>query len=330
MSTEYQVPAGIEERLDVWLASQLKITRSQVQRLIRQKAVLVNGKLPKKTGDIVELDSVITVEDLVPSIPKKGKKNDSNQALFKEIVVIADTPDYIVIQKPAGLIVHPSTSIDDVKVVAASITVAGWVLQTYPKIAGVGEYVNRPGIVHRLDKGTSGLMVIAKNQAMFKHLKQQFKDRLVEKNYYALAHGAIAVESGMLDFPIGRGEDGRMAARPIISSVTLRNVASLTPGRPALTEFTVKQRFVNFTFLDIRLHTGRTHQIRVHFFAYNHPLVGDPVYHQKGYEREAKKFSLGRVFLHSYHLAFQLPNGERVEYNSPLPPELKKILTTLS
>lgn len=326
MPNQHQVPEGIEDRLDVWLAGSMGISRSQVQRLIKQGVVLVNGKLPKKTGDTVEVGDVIEVGD-APTVELGTNGQEFEvEDIFRKIKVIADTPDYLVIEKPAGLVVHPPMSVDDIQLVKKSKSVAGWMLQNYPKCAGVGEYANRPGLVHRLDKDTSGLMVIAKNQASFIHLKQQFKSRDVTKNYYALTHGAIIADHGFLDFPIGRGDNGKMVARPKISSITLKNVGSLTPGRIALTEFTVLKRFVNYTLLDVLLHTGRTHQIRVHCFAYNHPLVGDPLYQQKYYEREMKKIKLGRVFLHAYRLEFTDVAGERKVFESPLPGELEKFL----
>lgn len=326
MKNKLSVPEGVEERLDVWLASQMAVTRSQIQRLIKQGMVLVNGKLPKKNGDVIKTGDVIEVGE-APSVELTKDKNKSDEEnIFNKIKIIADTADYLVIEKPAGLIVHPPMSVDDIKLVKESKSVAGWVLQNYPQCAGVGEYTNRPGLVHRLDKDTSGLMVIAKKQNSFIHLKQQFKERNVKKNYYALTYGAIIADHGMLDFPIGRGDNGKMVARPKIASVTLKNVGSLTPGRTALTEFTVMKRFVNYTLLDVTLHTGRTHQIRVHCFAYNHPLVGDPLYQQKYYEREKKKVTLSRVFLHAYRLEFTDVAGQRVVYESQLPEELETVL----
>ncbi len=329
MKIVYNVKDGSSVRLDVWLAKEQKTTRSQIQRLIRQKMVFVNDAVPTKTGIMVNPGDVICIEDTQISLPEKKIKKERDNSLFDAIQIIAEAEDYLVINKPAGLVVHPTTESNDIETVRKSTTLSGWLLQNYPLLAGIGEYMNRPGIVHRLDKDTSGLMVIARNQPSFIHLKQQFKDRTVKKHYYALAYGAILANHGLLDFPIGRGNNGLMAARPKITTVTLKNVGSLTPGRAALTEFTVIKRFVNYTLLDVTLHTGRTHQIRVHCFAYNHPLVGDSLYTHKRYTREMKKNNLTQVFLHAYQLEFFDRQGEKKHFESPLPQSLADFLTTL-
>ncbi len=327
MSQNFKYTDATPERLDVWLPLQLGINRSQTQKLIKAGRVFVNGKLPKKNGDqIGEGDEIVIAEEATKAEVKAKKVKKTN--LFAEIKIIAETPDYLVINKPPGLIVHPEPRVAEEMGVEETDTLAGWLVQNYPEIVGVGEAPSRPGLVHRLDKDTSGLMVIAKTQASFNHLKEQFQARTVEKNYYALVHGKLPVPNGFLNFIIARGKDGRMVARPKIEEVTLRNVASIQDGRAALTEFSVMTEYINYTLIDVKLHTGRTHQIRVHMFAYNHPLVGDPLYFNKKLKRDLDE-KLGRVFLHSYHLAFLDQKGERVECESPLPPELKKTLENL-
>lgn len=321
------VPSDMSnERLDVWLAAAIKITRAQVQRLIKAGAVLVNNKLPKKTGDQIKTGDVIVWHLL----EKKVADETVAVVAVPDPIIIVETKEYLVLDKPAGLVVHPPTGLTDKKIITESATLAGWLVRTYPKLWRVGEYPNRPGMVHRLDKDTSGLMVIARTQAAFVNLKKQFKDRTVEKHYWALAHGVVDRDHGELDFPIGRGHDGRMVARPPIKEVTLRNVTSLQPGRTALTEFLVTRRFVNFTLLDVTLHTGRTHQIRVHFFAFNHPLVGDPLYQNKQTARLEKKFALDRVFLQAYKLSFTDLHGERVTFELPMPNTLQEFLEKIT
>ncbi|OGH64694.1 MAG: hypothetical protein A2821_04565 [Candidatus Magasanikbacteria bacterium RIFCSPHIGHO2_01_FULL_41_23] len=327
MQKKYLVPTGVIARLDVWLTTEMNVTRSQVQKLIKMKQVFINDQEPKKMGDQLKAgDTVMVFETSQIPITKEKKINSID--LFSEIKIINETPDYIVINKPAGLIVHPDATVVGKKALAESNTLTGWLLQNYPKLDKVGEYVNRPGMVHRLDKDTSGLMVVAKTAASFEHLKEQFRSRSVIKKYYALAHGKLPIEHGFLNFLVARGKDGRMVARPNITEVTLKNVDSIQDGRVALTEFTVLQEYINYTYCDITLHTGRTHQIRVHFFAYNHPLVGDPLYFNKNIKREIDK-KIGRVFLHSYHLEFHNQNNEIVTFAIPLPEKLKTVLAGL-
>lgn len=325
MKNEYIVPAGVVERLDVWLSGETGLTRSQIQKLIKMDQVLVNGALPKKTGDQLKDGDVVTVTEGDPAV--ETEKPKKHEVAFT-VEVISETPEHIVINKPAGLIVHPDAKVVDVEAVRTTNTLAGWLLRNYPELEGVGEYSNRPGMVHRLDKDTSGLMVVARTQKSFNDLKEQFKSRRVLKKYYALAHGTLPTHHGMINFLVARGKDGRMVARPNITEVTLKNVDSIQDGRVALTEFNVIQEYINYTYCDITLHTGRTHQIRVHFFAYNHPLVGDPLYFNKKLKRELDK-KIGRVFLHAYHLAFYNGKGELMEFNLPLPEKLQKVLDGL-
>ncbi|PIR59707.1 MAG: RluA family pseudouridine synthase, partial [Candidatus Pacebacteria bacterium CG10_big_fil_rev_8_21_14_0_10_45_6] len=233
------------------------------------------------------------------------------------------------IDKPSGLITHPSRFVESQYDVANTVSVSAWVLKHTPSVWGVGEYANRPGIVHRLDKETSGLMVIVKNQKMFAHVKDQFKSRKTEKQYITLAHGVIEEDSGVLDFEIAMGKDGKMAARPKVRQVNLQTVRTLQKGKDAVTEYEVMQRFAGYTLVRAKPRTGRTHQIRVHFFAYNHPLVGDPVYVNKKIQH-ARDRKLGRLFLHSHKLAFSDLMGEQCNFESKLPPELTSFIDKLT
>jgi 23S rRNA pseudouridine1911/1915/1917 synthase len=247
-----------------------------------------------------------------------------------EPAIIAETPDYLVINKPAGLAVHGGGNLKEP-------TLADWLLARYPKIKTVGDDPSRPGLVHRLDKEVSGLMVIAKTNQSFLGLKNQFKDREVNKEYVALVYGRIMAEGGQIDFPITRSQSGyKMAALPAQTTDLLTrrhpsgrdqgNLTSWFKSRQALTEFTVLQRFVNYTLLRVKIKTGRTHQIRVHLFAYGHPLVGDPLYYTKKTKIRNQKLKLGRVWLVADHLKFRDLDGRTQNFTIDLPAELTAAL----
>ena len=201
-------------------------------------------------------------------------------------------------------------------------------LKNYPKLKGVGEYENRPGIVHRLDREASGVMVIAKNQKMFDHLKNQFKKRETEKEYSVLVHGKIENDHGEIDFDIDRSKDGRMASRPKTNRLSLRTIMKIQFGKDALTEFWIERRFARYTLLKVQIHTGRTHQIRVHMLAFNHPVVGDTLYFNKKLNMTRDK-ELGRLFLHASHLCFRDLKDKKVCFELKLPSELDKFLGEL-
>jgi len=244
--------------------------------------------------------------------------------------IISETADYLVIDKPAGLAVHGGGNLSGPKLV-------DWLLRQYPDIKRVGDDLTRPGLVHRLDKDVSGLMVIAKNQASFEDLKRQFKDRDVNKEYLALVHGRLSQDAGVIDFPITRAKSGyKMAALPAHTTDLLTrprprtrdqgNIDSWLKSRQALTEFTVLQRFVNYSLLRVRIKTGRTHQIRVHLFALGHPLAGDQLYRTKKSKAQNAKMSLGRVFLVADRLSFRDRQGQTRNFSLPLPAELVPML----
>lgn len=244
--------------------------------------------------------------------------------------IISETKDYLVIDKPAGLAVHGGGNLKEP-------TLVDWLIINYPKIKKVGDDPARPGLVHRLDKDVSGLMVIAKNQKGFNNLKSQFKDREVNKEYLALVHGKLSKDEGLIDFPITRSQAGyKMAALPANTTDLLRrrhprgrdqgNIESWLKSRIALTEFTVLKRFINYTFVRVNIKTGRTHQIRVHFFALGHPLVGDDLYCTKKSKDKNKKLNLGRVFLIADHLSFHDLEGEKQNFSLDLPAELVAFL----
>lgn len=249
------------------------------------------------------------------------------------IKIIFENEDYLVIDKPAGLAVHGGGNIKEK-------TLADWLIEKYPGIDKVGEDPVRPGIVHRLDKEVSGLMVVAKNNDSFLHLKEQFKDRDITKKYVALVHGQMINDFGSINFPIKRAKDGyKMAAMPLNTFELLSrrrptsrdqgNLDGIFKAREAITEYSVIKKFVNYTLLDVKILTGRTHQIRVHFFALGHPLVGDNLYYNKKSKVQNKKINLGRIFLFAKALSFKDRHGETCNFELEMPQELSVFIKDL-
>ncbi len=310
-----------KQRIDAFLAENGCGTRTHVQRLIDRGLVVVNGVVCAKssyrvqTGDEIEVDDVEEVK-----IVTQAEVQESEE-LLEKIRIIHEDKDYLVVEKPAGLIVHPTEAKE-------KVTLASWIVAKYPEVAQVGDSEVRPGIVHRLDKDASGVLVVARTQKMFEYLKEQFKARTVEKTYTVLVYGSTSAEHDTITFIIDRGKEGRMIARPS-TTMTLRNVKEDRSGKDAMTEFDVIQRFARYTLLSVKLHTGRMHQIRVHMHAYNHPVVGDTLYEHK---RNIKKnnIPLNRLFLHSSKLCFNTLADERACYECPLPQELVTYLEKLS
>lgn len=240
--------------------------------------------------------------------------------------IITETADYLVIDKPAGLAVHGGGNIQEP-------TLIDWLLLKYPDIKNIGEDETRPGIVHRLDKEVSGLMVVAKNNPSFSNLKNQFKNRTIHKEYLALVHGQLKQENGLINFSISRARDGhRMAALPAgTEELLLRksprgrdqgNIDSWIKARTAETKFDVVKKFINYSLVRVQIKTGRTHQIRVHFFAYGHPLVGDRLYGARKLQLKNEKLGLQRVWLLANHLSFQDLKGVVQKFTLETPPEL--------
>lgn len=249
------------------------------------------------------------------------------------IKIIKETADYLVVSKPAGMIVHGGPGIKEK-------TLVDFLLTTHPKLKGIGDDPLRPGIVHRLDKEVSGLMVIAKNQISFNQLKEQFQKRDIIKEYIALVYGRINKDEGEINFPIKRASSGhKMAALPLIKAGLIEKKslsdrdqgtnAALLSAREAITLFKIKQRLINYTLLQVRIKTGRTHQIRVHLSAYGHPLVGDDLYGTAKTRVKNKKIALGRIFLFSQKLSFYDSNGEKQEFKLELEPALQDFLKKL-
>jgi 23S rRNA pseudouridine1911/1915/1917 synthase len=228
--------------------------------------------------------------------------------------ILYEDEDLAVVNKPAGIIVHPGA--------AASVgTLASALLHRFGKLSTVGGPL-RPGIVHRLDRGTSGALLIARDDAAHRNLVEQFRERLIQKTYLALLHGRIKQESGRIELPVARDLRRRS-----------RMTARRREGRPARTDWRVRQRLDGFTLIEADLHTGRTHQLRVHFSALGHPVVGDTLYGAPHVVRAGSTAlpPLGRNFLHAARIRFKHPrSGEPVEVRAPLPEELRSYLRQLA
>jgi 23S rRNA pseudouridine1911/1915/1917 synthase len=308
------------DRLDRWLAIHLpEHSRTTIQRWIKEGNVFVNERpgranLRLVSGDQVRLD----VPETLRPTPLEA------QAIPLEILF--EDHDLVVVNKPAGLVVHPAPGHSEGTLVNA-------ILHHVPDLGGVGGEI-RPGVVHRLDKDTSGVMVVAKNENALRHLQSQFKSRKVIKNYIALVEGKIEGETGRIVAPIGRDPRNRKRMAVINpEQVATSNISK--KSRPATTEYKVVARYIvplnndqgrgSFTLVEAHPITGRTHQIRVHFTWLGHPLVGDPIY---GLKRQ--RLNAPRLFLHAARLAFHLPStGEWKEFSAPLPYDLQKLLDQL-
>ncbi|EKE07577.1 MAG: hypothetical protein ACD_18C00045G0001, partial [uncultured bacterium] len=202
----YQVPEeSRHERLDVFLAQEMGISRSKVQKLIETGLVILDGREPKKSGERLTSTKQVEVKEEDASI--KDAENKIKAKKLPKLDIVADTADYIVVNKPSGILVHPTQA-------GETDTLVNMLLVKYPEIKKVGEAEVRPGIVHRLDKDASGLLVIARTQKSFENLKKQFQDREVDKIYSVLVYGNFVEDSGQIDFEIDRGGDGRMVSRP--------------------------------------------------------------------------------------------------------------------
>lgn len=298
-------------RLDSFLSSHLdQISRTRVQRAIEDGDILVNDRVVKasyrvRPGDQIEID-----------LPEPPPVKLTAEPI--PLSVIYEDDDLIVVDKPAGLVVHPGAGIE-------SGTLANALVHHFNELSGMAGRI-RPGIVHRIDKETSGLLVVAKNDPTHENLSNQFRDRQVFKSYTALVYGNMSQVQGEIEARIGRSRNNRTRM------AVLRGDA----GRTAHTLFEVTARLSGFTLLTVQIKTGRTHQIRVHLAHIGHPLVGDSAYGGgrensiRGSEIRRKVAGLGRHFLHSTRLAFNHPRtGERMEFASALPPDLAGFLDEL-
>ena len=285
-------------RLDKYVGEKCsELSRTHAQKLIADGYITVNDRVVAKVGlklDIGDrLDIIIPPTTPTPLSPEAIPLN-----------IVYEDDDLLVVDKPAGLAVHPAPG-------HPSHTLVNAILSHLPGLAETSDSL-RPGIVHRLDKDASGLMVVAKNNAAQLNLIDQFKARSVVKAYLVLVKGRLTPEDGIIEAPIGRDPRNR------------KRMAVVADGREARTQYHVIKYMDNYTLLEVKTETGRTHQIRVHLLAIGYPVVGDATY-------GVKSDHLSRQFLHACRLGFHLPsNGEYVEFTSELPPDLAQALKEIS
>lgn len=291
--------SDVDRRLDVFLSERIKqLTRSQLQKMIEENRARVKGVLRKSSyrlreGDLIEFDFELPTEERISpeNIPIK---------------VLYEDDHLLVIDKPSGMVVHPGAG-------RIHETLVNALLYHYPGICEIGSK-ERPGIVHRLDKETSGVMVVAKSEKAYKGLQKQFKQRTIDKWYLGLVWGKVSQREGSFSWAVGRhGKHGeRMSIRT-------------KKPHSAETLFRVIKRYEGYTLLDIKPVTGRTHQIRVHLAASGHPIVGDT-----RYGRRKNKIQCPRLFLHASRLSFYHPQtGEKVKFSSSISEDLERFLVKL-
>ncbi len=289
-----EVMAG--ERVDRFVSFAADVSRSVAVSLIASGAVTVDGRPPTKPSERLVVGSVVVME-----VPAEIDGLDADPDV--EVPVVYEDDQVIVVNKPAGMVVHPGAGVP-------RGTMVQGLLARFPDLLEVGDDPLRPGVVHRLDKGTSGLLMLARNDEAHAHLSEQLADRTVLRRYLTLVWGSVGSSEGVIDAPLGRSD--RDPTRQTVRA----------DGRVARTRYDVLDRFESYTFLQCRLETGRTHQIRVHLEAIAHPVVGDD-----RYARGKPEVGLGRPFLHATELGFEHPvTGELLRFDAPLPPDLARFL----
>ena len=272
-----------------------QVSRARVQDWIKNRRVLVNGNAARASYIVRQPDLI----DVEPSDPAPLRATPEQIPL----TILYEDPDVVAIEKPAGMVVHSGAGVHSGTLVNALLHRFHQLSQT------AGEL--RPGIVHRLDRYTSGTLLVAKNDAAHQRLAQQFANRQVEKTYLALVHGKVKQDRGRIEKPIARDPRQRV-----------RMTARLARGRAAWSEYHVLRRFEGFTLLEVRIGTGRTHQIRVHLASIGHPVVGDRLYGAPA--RIGADPTLPRYFLHAHRIKFHQPStDEPVTVESPLPEDLE-------
>jgi 23S rRNA pseudouridine1911/1915/1917 synthase len=304
LTREFLVPAeAAGERLDIFLAAQMPDwSRSQIKRLIRQGLVTLDAAPARKAGEPVESGGHIKVQ--------AAREELRATAQDLPLAIVYEDADLLVVNKAAGMVVHVGAGV-------TSGTLVNALLHHVATLSSAGGEL-RPGIVHRLDKMTSGLVIVAKNDAAHRRLSEQFKSREVHKVYVALVHGRMAHDRGEIAKPVGRDPVRRT-----------RMKAGGIAARPALTRYQVLRRFRHFSLLEAEPQTGRTHQIRVHLASLGHPVVGDSTYGAPAILRwgGGEEPTLSRTFLHAARLTFAHPlTGQRLKVEAPLPQDLAVFL----
>lgn len=287
------------KRIDAYIAEkETKLSRTAIQRLLEEENILVNGKKQKasykpETGDIIQIN-----------LPEATQTKLIAQDI--PVPVIYEDKDIIVVNKPKGMVVHPANGNPD-KTLANAI-----LAMCKDSLSGIGGEI-RPGIVHRLDKDTSGLLIIAKNDTAHINMSKQIQDRKVTKKYIALVRGTVPENEATIDMPIARSQKDR------------KKMAVDKKGKEAVTHFKVLARYDKYTLLEIKIDTGRTHQIRVHMSYIGHPVIGDEVY-----SNGKNEFNVKGQMLHAKYLKFKQPvTGEELELEAPIPEYFEDVLKKL-
>ncbi len=308
----------IDIRLDKFLIHQQKIeefssnlSRGDFIRAIKNALILVNNNPVKPSYILKENDIINITDELFDDTQEKLLEPN----LEMKLNIIHKNENIIVINKPAGLTVHPNFS-------EKNKTLANALVNRFPEIITIGENQQRPGIVHRLDKDTSGIIIIARNQKSFIELKNLFKNRQIQKKYLAIIHGVPTEEIGVISKPLARSADYK---KQIIA-----NKKTKTKVREALTRYKVIKRFINYSLLEVLPKTGRTHQIRVHLLSVGCPIVGDKLYRIKQSKlfNSSSNLTVNRHLLHASEIKFKLFN-EKYHFTAPLPNDFKSFLNSL-
>jgi len=297
-----KVPASaVGDRADRFVADASGLSRSYVQRLIAAGHLTADG-LPLRASSTLEAGTRLELD-----VPEVAPVEDLREAI--PLHVVYEDADLIIVDKPAGLVTHPAPG-------HANGTLVDALLAREAGALGSLGGKQRPGIVHRLDRDTSGLLLVARHDAAQAYLQAALKARRVKKSYLALVHGSVAAQLGRIEAPIGR--DLRHRTR----------MAVVAEGRPSVTGYRVRERFASWTLLELDLITGRTHQIRVHLASIGHPVAGDPLY-GTGLSRRGPE-TLARLFLHAWKLELAAPDGDRmIRAEAPLPEVLARVLESL-
>ncbi len=295
-----RLPEHAGERLDIAVSAALGLSRSRVQELIQRELVLVEGRAVGKSHRLTGNETIT-----VTNPPEKEYGLEPQPIPLR---MIYQDPDIAVVSKQAGLVVHPAAGHRDGTMVNA-------LLHALPDLGLIGDEV-RPGIVHRLDRDTSGLMVVAKHERSLARLQGMVRRREIKRRYLALIEGAPSSAAGTIDAPVGRDPRDR------------KRMAVTGEGKDALTDFSVLQRLSGYSLVEVELVTGRTHQIRVHFAHIGHPVAGDRVYGRQSGKNVPD--GLERQFLHAWRLDLTQPlTGEPLSFTDPLPPDLSGVLRAL-
>ena len=275
-----------------------ELSRSMIQKMLDEGKILVNGKLEKASYK-TKLNDKISVEEVIA-------REIELKAQDIPVEVIYEDSDIIVVNKPKGMVVHPANGNPDGTLVNAIMNICK------DSLSGIGGEI-RPGIVHRIDKDTSGLLIIAKNDKAHINLSEQIKNREITKKYVALVRGVIKENNATIDMPIGRSDKDR------------KKMSVRKDGKNAVTHFDVIKRYNGYTYLDIKIDTGRTHQIRVHLAEIGYPIVGDGVY-----SNGRNPFGVEGQMLHAKSLEFRHPiTGEILKLEAPLPEYFEEVLKEL-